>query len=112
MNAKYVHRGESIDYVSGSNVAAGDVVVQGELVGVAKLDIKAGELGSLAVSGVYEMGKAVGSGSVIPVGTKVYWDAAERVAKADAEGGVNKLLGKVVKSAADADATVFVRLSQ
>jgi predicted RecA/RadA family phage recombinase len=36
--ATYVQHGDSIDHTPGAAVAAGDVVVQGELVGMAKLD--------------------------------------------------------------------------
>lgn len=57
MKARYVQRGDSIDYTPLSDVAAGDIVKLGGLIGVAKLDIKAGELGSLATVGVYEMPK-------------------------------------------------------
>ena len=58
MKARYYQRGESIDYTPEADVAAGDVVRLGKLVGVAKLDIKAGELGALALTGVYEIAKA------------------------------------------------------
>ena len=112
MNAKYVQTGDAVDYVPAADVKAGDVVVQGGLVGMAKIDIPAGKLGALAVAGVFDVSKATGAGTAIPVGTLVYWDEAEKVAKADAESGANKLIGKVVKAAADADATVRVRLSQ
>ena len=54
MDARYVQRGDAIDYTPMDDVAAGDIVVlAGKLVGVAKLDIKAGELGALALTGVY-----------------------------------------------------------
>ena len=44
MKARYVQRGDAIDYTPMEDVAAGDVVVlSGKLVGVAKLDIKAGD---------------------------------------------------------------------
>ena len=39
--ATFRHEGASIDYTPGSAISAGDVIVQGELVGVAKLDIAA-----------------------------------------------------------------------
>ena len=52
MNARYVQRGDAIDYIPDADVAAGDVVQLGRLVGVAKLDIKAGALGALALTGV------------------------------------------------------------
>ena len=42
MKARYIQRGDSIDYTSTSDIAAGDIVKVGSLVGVAKLDIKAG----------------------------------------------------------------------
>jgi len=39
----------SIDYTPGSEVTAGDVVVQNELIGVAVADIAASEKGSLQI---------------------------------------------------------------
>ena len=62
MAAVFVHDGSSIDYTPGAAVAAGDVVVQGDLVGVAKLDIPANVLGALAVTGVFDFPKATGGG--------------------------------------------------
>jgi len=110
--ATFVHDGNTVNYTPGAAVAAGDVVVQGELVGVAKTAIAANALGALAVTGVFDFPKATGGGSAISAGTKLYWDVAEQVAKADDESGANKLIGKAVKAAADADATVRVRLMQ
>lgn len=112
MTAKFIQRGDAIDYTPGADVAAGDVVVQGELVGVAKLDIQTGKLGALATTGLFDFPKAAGAGTAIPVGTPVYWDEADQEAKADAEAGANKIIGKSVKAAADDDAFVRVRLSQ
>ncbi len=111
MTVKFVQRGDAIDYTPSSGVSAGDVVVQGELVGVAKLDIKANALGALAVTGVFDFPKASGDGG-ITVGAKVYWDEAEGVAKTDDETGANKLIGKAVTAAGDTDTKVRVRMSQ
>ena len=112
MTAKFLHEGALIDYTPGSAVSAGDVVVQGDLIGVANLDIEAGKLGALAVAGVIDFPKATGGGSALTAGTKAYWDVATQVAQADDESGANKYLGKVVLSATDNDTTVRVRLSQ
>ncbi len=109
---QFIHDGDSIDYTPGADVAAGDVVVQGELVGIAKLDIAADALGALAVKGVFDLPKATGGGTAIAVGSLVYWDAGASVATTNAAAGANKLLGKTVKAAVDADATVRVRLDQ
>ncbi len=110
--AVFVHEGGQVDYTPGSAVAAGDVVVQGDLIGVAKQPIAAGALGALAVRGVFDFPKATGGGSAIAAGATVYWDVADKVAKTDSETGANKLLGKTVAAAGDSDTTVRVRLSQ
>jgi predicted RecA/RadA family phage recombinase len=108
--AVFVHEGCSIDYTPAADVAAGDVVVQGDLVGVAKQPIKANQLGALAVEGVFDFAKATGAGTALAAGMTVYWDDAANVATSTSAG--NKQLGKVVKAAADADATVRVRMNQ
>ena len=110
--ATFIHDGKAIDYTPGAAVSAGDVVVQGELVGVAKVPIAANALGALAVTGVFDLPKATGVGTAITVGANVYWDVADTEAKEDSESGANKLIGKTVKAAADDDATVRVCLSQ
>ncbi len=109
---QFIHDGKAVDYTPGSAVSAGDVVVQGDLVGIAKLDIAANALGALAVEGVFDLPKATGGGTAIAAGATVYWDVGDTEAKTDDETGANELIGKVVKAAADADATVRVRLNQ
>jgi len=110
--ATFVHEGKSVDYTPGAAASAGDVVVQGDLIGVVATEIAANTLGSLTVAGVFDFPKASGVSTAISAGTKVYWDEAESVAKADDETGANKYIGKVVKAAGDNDATVRVRLEQ
>jgi predicted RecA/RadA family phage recombinase len=110
--AEFVQEGSAIDYTPGSAVTAGDVVVQGDLVGIAKLDIAANALGALAVAGVFDVAKEGGGGVTFAVGANVYWDDTNNVAVATDGGGANKLMGKAVAAAADADTSVRVRLSQ
>lgn len=112
MIAAFVQEGYSIDYTPAADVAAGDVVVQGDLVSVAKRDIKTGALGALAVVGVFDFPKATGAGKAIAVGSKVYWDTAAKLATTSDGGGANKLLGKGIAAAGDNDAAVRARLSQ
>lgn len=104
----FVHDGKSIDYTPVAAVAAGDVVVQGDLIGVAKTPIAASALGSLAVTGVFDFPKSTAGGSATTAGTTLYWDATNKVATVTSVG--NKQLGKSIRDAADADATVRVRL--
>ena len=108
--ATFIQDGDSLDYTPGADVAAGAVVVQNDLIGVAKRAIPANTLGSLAVGGVFDFPKATGGGTAIGAGATVYWSTAAQQATTTSAG--NKLLGKTTKAAADADATVRVRLSQ
>ena len=108
MKARYVQRGEAVDYIPESDVQAGDIVKIGGLVGVAKLDIKAGELGSLALVGVYEIagnGTALEAGSVVSVNP-----ATGKVCAADADGAIK--FGHAVQSISANEAFVLVRLAQ
>lgn len=57
MLARYVRKGDSIDFRPSSGISAGDVVVIADLVGIAQLDIEANTLGSLAVGGVFLRGE-------------------------------------------------------
>lgn len=106
MIARYVQKGEAIDYRPSEAVAAGDVVVQGTLIGIARLDIAANTLGSLAVVGVFDAPKAT---SAITVGAAVYWDATNHKATTTATG--NPYLGKAVLAAESADELVRVLLN-
>ena len=110
MKAVYVQGDCDIDYTPGADVAAGDVVVQGDLIGVAKRAISANTLGSLSTEGVFDFPKAAGAGTAITAGTKVYWDPA--LSQATGTAGALKYLGKTTKDAADDDTTVRVRLQQ
>lgn len=107
---KFVHEGEAIDYTPGADTPAGTVVVQGDLVGATRTDLKANQLGSLAVQGVFDFPKAAGAGTAFTVGAPAYWDATAKVATKTATN--NKLIGKAVRAAADADTAVRIRLSQ
>ena len=110
MDARYVQRGDAIDYTPMADVAAGDVVVlAGKLVGVAKLDIKAEELGALALTGVYEVAKA--TGFAVAAGGEVGWDAANKKAVAAGTSGSVKL-GHAVALAGASDQLMLVRLCQ
>ena len=110
--AAFIHAGRNIDYTPISDVADGSIIVLGDLVCVASLDIPANTLGALAVEGVFDINKATGVGTGIAVGTKVYWDVADQQATSDDESGANKYLGKTIAAAGDDDAKVRVRLGQ
>ena len=104
MKATYVQRGEYIDIVPENKVNAGDVVVQGDLVGVSKLDIEAGKLGAIATTGVYDVEKG---NEAFAAGAKAYWDGGK--ATATAEG--NTRIGLAVQAADASSPTVRILLN-
>ncbi len=110
--ATFVQGGDAIEYVPSAAVASGEVVVQGELVGVARTPLEASKPASLAVCGIFDFPKQAGGGVAFVVGARVYWNATTNLAVAADGGGANKLIGKAVKAALDAEASVRVRLSQ
>jgi len=110
--ARFIHDGDAMDYTPSVAISAGDVVVQGDLIGIAKLDIAAGQLGTLAVTGVFDLPKPTGAGTDIAAGAKLWWNATDsRVEKTDG-AGAHKYLGKAVRAAATTDALARVRLEQ
>lgn len=106
MLARYVQKGDAIDYRPTSAIAAGDVVVIADLIGVARLDIEANTLGSLAVVGVFDVVKA---GMAVLAGSAVYWDAGAK--QATLVSGSNHYLGKAVAAAEAGDETARVLLN-
>jgi predicted RecA/RadA family phage recombinase len=106
--ATFVLEGDTIDFTAAATVAVGDVVVQGDLVGVVTRALAIGELGSLIVEGVLDFNKL--TNVAFTVGTILYWDDTNNVVTATATG--NKAIGKVVRAAATTDPTVRIRMSQ
>ena len=104
--ATYVSTGNRIDYTPDAAVDAGDVVVQGTLVGIATDDIAASALGSLAIEGIFKFKKEE---ITIAVGTDVFWDTNSNLAFQ--EGATGTYLGKAVLAAAVTDGFVNVKLA-
>lgn len=101
--AIYFQKGENIDYRPETAVAAGEIVVQGKLVGITRLDIPAGTLGSIAVTGVFKVAKA--SAATFTAGAEVYFDGDTAVASGDTK------LGLAVADASAGDEYVLVLLN-
>ena len=70
----YVQRGDILDYTPETDTPAGTPVKICDIVGITKLDIKAGTLGAIAITGVYEAPKP--EGEEIAAGAAVAYDPA------------------------------------
>lgn len=108
--AYYMNDGGRMPYTPSSAVAAGDVVVIGDTVGVATQAIAANELGTLATRGLFKLPKASGSTTAIAAGTKVYWAAGSSVITTTASG--NKCIGYTHLASVDGDTTQYVELAR
>lgn len=93
----------AIDYIPAANVAAGDVVVVGNLVGVAPVAIAAGTLGAVETDGVFRV--ATASATTFAIGDPVYYDATNKVATAT---GTDTKIGFAVAACASGALTVDV----
>lgn len=108
--ATYKSAGNRIDYTpTSAAVAAGAVVVQNTLVGVANEPIAQNALGALDIDGIFAVAKATGTGTGILAGKVVYYKADPGQATEASTG--NTRMGVTVLAAADAEDTVLVKLN-
>lgn len=106
--AEYWQRGETLDYKNTGTavIEANTVMVIGSRIGVAGTDIMPGEVGSLHVTGVFEMPKT--ASGAIEMGTNVYFDGNGIT---DTEGEDTALAGYAAQAAAAGDIVILVKLT-
>lgn len=85
MKASFVQLGQAIDFVPSRDVAAGEILVCNGLAGAVKIPVKAGELGALHLTGIYDVEK-----TAVPFGAgdRVYLDQAAGKATDAATGNI------------------------
>lgn len=105
MQARYIQRGESIDFLPDRDISAGEIVIRNGLVGVAKIPVGKGTPGSLALSGVFDVTKTVRC--AFSVGAAVYWDTVRQSAVTSGD----LLLGLAAESSKLNDSHVRVILN-
>lgn len=91
------------DYLATADIASGDVVVIGDVTGVALTDIPDTKMGAVAVSGSFSLPKGVGA---LAQGATVDWSGTEVIA------GAGSKIGVVRDAAESADTEVAVRLER
>lgn len=105
--ADFIAEGNDIAYTPGANVAQGAVVVQADLVGVAKRAIPANTLGALSVRGVFNIDKL--STDVVAAGAILYWDAGNN--RATITASTHKVFGRAVSAAGNGATKVLALLN-
>lgn len=115
LKAKFESDGELVDYTPDSAVSAGSVVVIGNRIGIANVDIAAWALGALAVCGLFRIEKKTGA---ITDGADVFWDddgdsvgGTAGTGAASTASGDGPFMGTAVGAAASGDTHVVVKLN-
>lgn len=108
MAKKHIEKGASMPYINAGSttIAAGTLILVGDMVGVALGDIAAGAEGQLATEEVWEVPKE--APLVIDQGDQVYWDDTNSVVtKTDTDVAC----GVAFVGAASAATTVKIKLN-
>ncbi len=103
----YLQSGEHIVLPAPADVSSGQLVIVGNLVGVAAADAANGALVTLAMEGVYTLPKL--TTAVLAAGAAVSWDAINH--RCDAPGTGKYLIGLAVEAAGAGAAFAKVRLN-
>jgi predicted RecA/RadA family phage recombinase len=108
MIASYVYKGDRIDYknTGAAAIAYGDVVVAGDLVGVALNNIAVNDTGVILTEGVFEI--AAKATDTFAVGAKVYYDTTNKQVTSTTTDMT--LIGYATEAKAVSAATAVVRL--
>jgi predicted RecA/RadA family phage recombinase len=111
--ANFIADGLTLDYTPAAAVDAGDIIVIGDEIGVAKLDIAASALGAIALTGIYDVIKDGTTGPVFAAGDPVFFDQATELAVRVETTPPNAgfvYLGIAVNAAGTDEALVRVRI--
>jgi predicted RecA/RadA family phage recombinase len=102
----FVQDGNIVTLAAPVTVASGAGLLVGTLFGVAAYDALVGADVEVAVTGVYNLPKAVGA---LTQGQKIYWDNTAK--NVTGTVGTNTFIGCAVLPAASGDATARIRLN-
>ena len=109
----YWQRGETLDYKNATDtkIEANTIISFGSRIGVAGTDILPGEIGSLHVTGVFEIPKT--ATEAIEMGESVYFDG-EGITNEENDGKTTPtaypIAGYAAQAAAAADNVILVKL--
>ena len=107
MTTKYVMSGDVIDYVAGSAISSGQVLLIGARVGVALAAIANGATGAVRMQGIFTIAKL--TTDVVTQGALLYWDNTNNRMTLTSAG--NTLAGYATKAAGNGVTTVEINLN-
>ena len=104
----FVQKGDAIVFTAAANVASGDLVAVGDLVGVAVADVLNGQQGVMYIEGVYEVPKLAADN--MTHGSLLYFDVSEGELTLTSTDNVKA--GYAFEAAGASTATVKVKLER
>jgi predicted RecA/RadA family phage recombinase len=102
----FIQQGVNLTVPAPANTLSGEVVVIGDLHGVASINAAEGADLVFVTEGVFELPKV--AANAFTVGAKVYYDSAAKLVTTTASG--NTLIGAAVEAAIATTATVKVKI--
>lgn len=109
MARNYVHNGETMTVIAPANVNSGDLVVIGQMFGVAQASAASAANVAIRTGGVHTLRKLNGVSTSIAAGANVYWDATNSNATFSATS--NTRIGLAAIAASNTDTSITVRLN-
>lgn len=108
MTATFWQRGETLDYknTGSDTIEANTIIPYGSRLAIAGTDIKPDELGSIHVTGVFELPKA--DSTAIAAGAVVYWGTSGITATS---GDSTIPAGFAAQAAAASDEVILVKIN-
>ena len=88
----FISHGDTLTFTASADVASGDGVLVGEAFGIATGDVANGEVGTLKLTGVFDLPKT--ASQAWTVGAPIYWDASGK--KCTSTASTNKRIGFAV----------------
>lgn len=113
MAQNYIQEGEALDYLipASTTIASGELIMIGNLRGVALSGGTTGDTIAVATCGVWEIEKLTTSGESYAAGARVYYDLTAKKATI-VSTGTNVFIGGAVEITSQASTTVKVLLMQ
>ena len=113
MAQNYIQEGKELDYLipSSTTITSGELIMIGNLRGIAKSSGTTGDTIAVATYGVWEIEKLTTSGESYAAGARVYYDLSTKKATI-VSTGTNVFIGGAVEITSQASTTVKVLLMQ
>jgi predicted RecA/RadA family phage recombinase len=108
--AKNFHKpGEVMTVTAAANVVSGQLVVIGQMFGVATYSANTGEKVELRTGGVWKFDKTNAASQSVAEGANVYWDATNL--KTTVSATSNTRIGVAAYAVTNTDTSIYVRLN-